>query len=124
MMDPDITVPEHECMGARRAALAIALSNPRSPLPYETHTDKELLQSIQKCVPDVSPAECLEALATVRGLCNAVYDVCNEYRAGRFGTAGTPAQARAVNALSHTSPGFSRREYEEIFAAGLLWTAY
>jgi hypothetical protein len=74
-------------------------------------------------VPTASREECLEALATVRSLCNSVYDLCNEFRAGRFG-AGTAATTKAVNHLSRMSPGFSRREYEEIFSAGLLWTAF
>ena len=123
MMDPDATVPKPRAAGARCAALTLAISDPRSPLPYETHSDEELLPQIVGRVPGATREEYLEALASVRRLCNAVYDVCSEYRAGQFG-AGSPAQARAVNALSRASPGFSRREYEEVFAAGLLWTAF
>ena len=109
--------------GARCAAFLLAVSDPRSPLTYDVRSDEELLPLIQARVPSASREECLEALATVRRLCNTVYDTCSEYRAGRFGT-GPAAAARAANHLSRISPGFSRREYEEIFAAGLLWTAF
>jgi hypothetical protein len=122
-MSPDTAAVKSPSGQARCAALGLAISDPRSPLPYDTRSDEELLPIIQERAPPASRAECLEALATVRNLCNTVYETCNEYRAGRFGT-GTAATAKAVNHLSHASPGFSRREYEEIFAAGLLWTAF
>jgi hypothetical protein len=122
-MSPDGDNAVNPCPDARRAAFALAVSSPRSPGPYETSTDEELLPLVMQRVPTASREECLEALATVRGLCNAVYDTCNEYRAGRFGT-GAAANARAANHLSKICPGFSRREYEEIFTAGLLWTAF
>ncbi len=122
-MSPGTGEPVRPCPDARRAAFALALSSPRSPGPYESGTDEELLPLVRERVPTASREECLEALATVRGLCNSVYDLCNEFRAGRYG-AGTAATAKALNHLSHESPGFSRREYEEIFSAGLLWTAF
>lgn len=115
--------PVRPCPDARRAAFALALSSPRSPGPYESGTDEELLPLIRERIPTASREECLEALATVRSLCNSVCDLCNEFRAGRFGT-GPSGTAKAVNQLSRECPGFSRREYEEIFAAGLLWTAF
>jgi len=122
-MGPDAAAGKTPSGQARCAALGLAISDPRSPLPYDAHSDEELLPVIQARVPAASREECLEALATVRRLCNAVYDICNEYRAGRFGT-GTAAIVKAVNHLSHASPGFSHREYEEIISAGLLWTAF
>ena len=122
-MSPDTVAAKSPSGQARCAALGLAISDPRSPLPYDVHSDEELLPVIQERVPAASREECLEALSTVRRLCNAVYDTCTEYRAGRFGT-GPAAAARAANHLSRTIPGFSRREYEEIFAAGLLWTAF
>lgn len=117
------SVPVRPCPDARRAAFALALSSPRSSGPYESGTDEDLLPLVHQRAPTASREECLEALATVRSLCNAVYDTCNEFRAGKYGT-GASATAKAVNHLSRASPGFSRREYEEIFSAGLLWTAY
>jgi hypothetical protein len=115
--------PERAEGEVRRAALALALSDPRSPLAYETQTDAELISCIVERVPHASPEDCLAAISSVRQLCDAVYEVCNEFRAGRFG-AGPAATARAVSHLSHGQPGFSRSEYENIFAAGLLWTAF
>lgn len=122
-MSPDTAAGKTPSGQARCAALGLALSDPRSPLPFDSHSDEDLLPVIQARVPLASREECLEALVTVRRLCNVVYDIGNEYRTGRFGT-GTAATAKAVNHLSRASPGFSRREYEEIFAAGLLWTAF
>lgn len=122
-MSPDTAAAKTPSGQARCAALLLAISEPRSPLLYDTSSDEDLLPVIQARVPAASREECLEAIATVRRLCNSVYETCNEYRAGRFGT-GTAATAKAVNHLSNASPGFSRREYEEIFAAGLLWTAF
>jgi hypothetical protein len=122
-MKPDQGKTEPPCPDTRRAALAIALSNPRAPLAFEEHSDEELLPLIQSRVQGASREECLLALATVRRLCNAVFDHCNEFRAGRFGS-GSAASARAVSHLSRSQPGFSRHEYEEIFAAGMLWTAF
>lgn len=122
-MEPAATAMKHPAARARCAALDLAIGDPRSPLAYDNRTDEELLPLIQARVPAASKEECLEALATVRRLCNAVYDVCSEFRSGRFGTGGAAA-ARATNHLSRASPGFSRREYEEAFAAGLLWTAF
>lgn len=109
--------------GAQAAAFALAFTNSRSPLPFETHTDAELLELIQARVPLAPVAECREALARVRRLCDAVYEVCEAFRKGGFGTGPESAPA-ALAALAQALPGFSDQEYREAFAAGLLWTAF
>jgi len=108
---------------AQEAAFALAFSNSRSPLPYEMHTDRELLSAIRKRAPAASDKECLDALARIRGLCDAVYDVCGAFRDGEFGSGPGSAPA-ALAALACTRPGFSDQEYREAFAAGLLWTGF
>ena len=109
--------------GAREAAFALAFGNPRSPLPFETCTDAELLSRIRERAAAAQPGEYLKALALVRGLCSAVYEICEAFRDDRFGT-GTDAASRAIDELSRKQPGFSKKEYEEAFAAGMLWTAF
>lgn len=109
--------------GAQAAAFALAFTNTRSPLPYETHTDAELLTIIQERVPAAPVDECIEALARVRLLCKAVYDLCEAFRKGEYG-AGPESAPAALAALARTRPGFSDEEYREAFAAGLLWTAF
>jgi hypothetical protein len=108
---------------ARHAAFGLAFSSSRSPLSYETHTDEDLLPKVRKLAPAATPEECLDALARVRSLCDSVYEVCEAFRAGRFGT-GPRARERAVTELSRKNSGFSEAEYETAFAAGLLWTAF
>ena len=109
--------------GAQAAAFALAFTNSRSPLPFETHTDAELVEAIQVRVPSAPVAECREALARVRLLCDAVYKVCEAFRKGAFGTGPESAPA-ALAALAQSLPGFSDQEYREAFATGLLWTAF
>jgi hypothetical protein len=115
---PAIMNPE-----TRHAAFGLAFSDSRSPLPYETHTDKELLPGIRELAPAASPEECLEALARIRSLCDTVYEVCEAFRTGKFG-AGAVAREGAIKELSRKNSGFSEAEYEAAFAAGLLWTAF
>ena len=109
--------------GAQAAAFALAFTNSRSPLPFETHTDAELVEVIRARVPSAPMAECREALARVRHLCDAVYKVCEAFRKGAFGTGPESAPA-ALAALAQSLPGFSDQEYREAFATGLLWTAF
>jgi hypothetical protein len=105
------------------AAFLLAFGNSRSPLPFETHRDEDLLPLVRERVPAASPDECLEALALVRSLCNDIYDVCERFRTGGFGS-GAAARKRAVAELSLRHFGFLDAEYEAAFAAGLLWTAF
>ncbi len=115
--------PESTGSGAKDAAFALAFSNRRSPLPYELHTNEELLPWIRECAPAASTGECLEALTLIRSLCGVVYDVCEAFRAGRFGP-GADAASHATDELSRKQPGFAKKEYQEAFAAGMLWTAF
>jgi hypothetical protein len=108
---------------AQEATFALAFTSSRSPLPYEMHTDRELLPAIRERAPAASEKECLEALARIRRLCDAVYDVCGAFRDGKFGSGPGSAPA-ALAALADTRPGFSDQEYREAFAAGLLWTGF
>ena len=115
--------PGSDGSGARSAAFALAFGNPRSLLPYEIYADTELLPRIQKVAPAATEAECLEALALVRSLCDTVYEICFAFRAGRFGE-GEGAAGHAIDELSRREPGFSRGEYGEAFSVGMLWTAF
>ena len=108
---------------AQHAAFALAFTNSRSPLPFERHTDAELIMIIQKRLPAASDAECREAIKTVRCLCSAVYAVCEEFRSGTCGH-GADAARIAIGRLREQQPGFSAEEYREAFAAGLLWTGF
>jgi len=107
---------------ARKIAFALAFNNSRSPLPYETHTDEELLPVIRAHAPSVSREECREVLESVRSLCGSVYRICEAFRSGMYGS-GVPAQVEAIRMLSEEICGFSDAEYRAAFAAGLLWTA-
>jgi hypothetical protein len=91
---------------AQEAAFALAFTTSRSPLPYEMHTDRELLPAIRKRAPAASEKECFESLARIRWLCDAVYDVCGAFRDGEFGSGPGSAPA-ALAALARTRPGFS-----------------
>ncbi len=107
---------------ARKIAFTLAFTNSRSPLQYEMHTDDELVPAIQAHAPSASREECREALESVRSLCDRVYEICDAFRSGRYGS-GIPSQAEAIRVLSEQNPGFSEAEYRAAFAAGLLWTA-
>jgi hypothetical protein len=104
-------------------AFALVFRNSRSPDPVEIRDDGALLALIRALVPPASSAECLSAIARVRGLCDAIYDVCESFRAGGFGT-GMGASQSVIAELSRSCPGFSACQYEEAFAAGLRWTAF
>lgn len=108
---------------ANSAALAIALGAPRSPLPFERCTDEELLPRVREKAQNASPAECLDALARARRLCDDVYEVCEAFRDGKLGE-GVSARQAALGEIAGRNPGFTEADYEAAFAAGLLWTAF
>nr|WP_319375106.1 hypothetical protein [uncultured Methanoregula sp.] len=105
------------------AIFALAFHDRRSPLPIETWSSGEFLAGVLNRVPGASREECRAAIARVRNLSETAYETGESFRAGRFGA--TPeAHLQAVQEISHKSPGFSGREYEEAFSAGLRWTAF
>ena len=108
---------------AQRDLFTRVFQGRRFPALLSDHSDNELIALIRESVPGASDDECREAVIRVRGLCDAVYEVCEQFHDGTFGS-GPEAPANAVLALSGKQPGFSGTEYAEAFAAGLLWTAF
>lgn len=108
---------------ARRAAFELAFANRRSPMDFEKWSDAELLVRILDRAPGASRAECLDALARARRLCDDTYEVCDMFRDGKYGE-GAAGRVAAVRKLSEHDPGFESAEYEAAFATGLLWTAF
>ena len=110
-------------LSAQRVAFALVFQGRRSPAILPDHSDNEFIALIQAEVAGASEEECRQAVHRVRGLCDAVYDICERFREGEIGS-GPGDTASAIKVLSDQQPGFSETEYAEAFAAGLLWTAF
>jgi hypothetical protein len=117
------TQPGSDDSRATDAIFALAFHDRRSPLPIETWNSGEFLAAVLHQAPGATQEECRAAIARIRNLSDTAYDIGESFRAGRFGAA-PEAQLRAVRDISQKNPGFSARQYEEAFAAGLRWTAF
>jgi len=110
-------------MDSKHIAFDIAFRDKRSPLTYEQLTDEQLIMKIKESLPNASAKECHDAITKIRKLCDDVYEVCDSYRDGKFGTDPLAAKT-AIIELSKRDPGFSATEYDTAFSVGLLWTAF
>ncbi|MEI6079771.1 MAG: hypothetical protein WCQ53_03935 [bacterium] len=110
-------------MDVKHIAFNIAFKDKRSPLTYEQLNNEQLILKIKELSPNASTQECLDAITKVRKLCDDVYEVCDSYRDGKFGTDPLGVKT-AIIELSKRDPGFSATEYDTAFSVGLLWTAF
>ena len=105
------------------AAFDLVFRQGRSP-PSCPHPDEsDLLNRIRDRAPAAPAAACREALIRVRRLSLDVYEVCDAFRDGAYGT-GEGAHDAAVRALAEKNPGFTEDEYAKAFAVGMMWTAF
>ena len=94
-------------------------SPPSCPMPNDT----DLLNRIRDKVQNESPAMCRYALIRIQRLSHDVYDVCNGFREGEYGS-GDEATGAALALLEKKCPGLSEDEYRTAFAVGMMWTAF
>ena len=105
------------------AAFDLVFRQGRAP-PSCPHPDEsDLLNRIRDRAPAAPAAACREALIRVRRLSLDVYEICDAFRDGTYGT-GADAQAAAERALAEKNPGFTENEYAKAFAVGMMWTAF
>ena len=95
----------------------------RSPPSCPAPNDTDLLNRIRDKVHNESPAMCRDALIRVQRLSHDVYDVCNAFREGEYGS-GDEAIEAAVAVLRKKCPGLSDEQYRKAFAVGMMWTAF
>jgi len=108
---------------ALSAAFTLVFSQGRSPPSCPAPDDIDLLNRIRDKVKSASPAECRDALIRVQRLSHDVYEVCEAFREGVYGT-GDKAQAIALSLLKEKCPGLNEKEYRTAFAVGMMWTAF
>ncbi len=94
-------------------------SPPSCPAPHNT----DLLNRIRDKIPNASPAECRDTLIRIQQLSHDVYEICEAFREGVFGT-GDEAQAQALSLIEEKYPGLTEKEYRTAFAVGMMWTAF
>ena len=95
----------------------------RSPPSCPAPDDNDLLNRIRDKVQNESPAQCRDALIRIQRLSHDVYDVCDAFREGEYGT-GNEALVAAIAVLRKKCPGLSDEEYRTAFAVGMMWTAF
>jgi hypothetical protein len=95
----------------------------RSPPSCPAPDDTDLLNRIRDNVQNESPAMCRDALIRIQRLSHDVYDVCNAFREGEYGS-GDEAMEKALTLLQKKCPGLSEDEYRTAFAVGMMWTAF
>ncbi len=95
----------------------------RSPPSCPAPDDMDLLNRIRDRVQNESPAMCRDALIRIQRLKHDVYDICNAFRDGEYGS-GDEAIATALALLQAKCPGLSGEEYRTAFAIGMMWTAF
>lgn len=105
------------------AAFTLVFSQGRSPPSCPAPDDNYLLNRILDKVKNASPTECRDALIRIQRLSHDVYEVCEAFREGEYGT-GEAAQAMALSLLEGKCPGLSEKEYRTAFSVGMMWTAF
>lgn len=95
----------------------------RSPPSCPAPDDIDLLNRIRDKVENESPAMCRDALIRIQRLSHDVYDVCNAFREGEYGS-GKEAMETALALLEKKCPGLSEDEYQTAFAVGMMWMAF
>jgi hypothetical protein len=85
--------------------------------------DTDLLNRIRDKISNASPAESRDALIRVQRLSHDVYEICEAFREGAYGT-GDEAEAMALSLIEEKCPGLNEKEYRTAFAVGMMWTAF
>ena len=117
MTDP-IMEPVELAPGAREAAFALVFPAVNgAPIAFERHDDATLADRIYA---SGSRDERLAAVAAVRALCDAAYDVAEWVRSGHLGD--PPSYALALRWFASLAPGFTRAHNDAARVAGLMWT--
>jgi hypothetical protein len=119
-MSPPTSPPGPEVMSI---AFDLIFRKGRSPPSCPTPDDTDLLNRIRDKVQNESPAMCRDALIRIQRLSHDVYDVCNAFRDGEYGS-GDEAMVSALALLKKKCPGLSEDEYRTAFAVGMMWTAF
>ncbi|MDD1715358.1 MAG: hypothetical protein LUQ01_00005 [Methanolinea sp.] len=105
------------------AAFDLVFRQGRSPPSCPDPDESDLLNRIRDKVPEATAAACREALIRVRRLSIDVYDECDAFREGIYGS-GDEAKDSAIMALAEKNPGFTIEEYRKAFVVGMMWTAF
>jgi hypothetical protein len=108
---------------AMSAAFTLIFCQGRSPPSCPVPNDTDLLNRIRDKVQNASPAECRDSLIRVQRLSHDVYEICEAFREGVYGT-GDDAQALVLSLIEERYPGLTEKEYRTAFAVGMMWTAF
>lgn len=118
MYQPVDDVPDPALLSA---AVSLVLS--QGFPPENSAGDDALVRRLCGQFPSAPPGLCRDAVNRAQTLSRDAYDICDAFRDGAFGS-GREAADVAIRTLEEKSPGFSTENYQQAFAAGLLWTAF
>lgn len=113
----------HSDPEALRIAFDLIFRKGRAPPSCPMPDERDLLNRIMDRAPEASAAGCRDALIMVRILSFDVYQICDTFREGLYGT-GKDNEDAAIRDLKEKNPGFTEDEYRTAFAVGMMWTAF
>ena len=116
-------VPQKPSPEVMSIAFDLIFRKGRSPPSCPAPDDTDLLNRIRDKVQNESPAMCRDALIRVQRLSHDVYEVCDAFRKGEYGS-GDEALIKALSLLEKKCPQLSKEEYRTAFAVGMMWTAF